>query len=276
MVSSVAKITSEMELMYGDRFGAFIRGTAFYDFENEDGHREKERLTSEAKDLVGSDVDLLDAYIWTGFDIGDMPVQLRVGEQVVSWGESTFIQNSINAINPVNVNALRLPGSELKEALIPEGLVWGSIGTSVNTTLEALYLYDWEETEIDPPGSFWSTNDFVGKGGKRLMLGWGDVPEGDFLGVSRAGTNYADDSGQFGVAFRAFVPQINDTEFGFFFVKYHSRLPVISATTGSITGLINAGNIPANVSPAIIGAYAGPASLPAMVAAGMAAGATQD
>ena len=275
LTSAVAKITSELDLIYQNRFGAFIRGTAFYDFENEHGDRDKDDLSSKALDLVGSDVDLLDAYIWTEFEIGNMPVQLRVGEQVVSWGESTFIQNSINAINPVNVNALRLPGSELKEALLPEGLVWASIGIFENLTLEGFYLYDWGETEIDPPGSYWSTNDFAGEGGSRVMLGWGDAPEGDFLGVPRAGTNWADDSGQFGLAARAWVPKLNETEFGFFFMKYHSRLPVISATTGSLVGLANAANIPANVSPAIIGAYAGPASLPAMVAAGMAAGATQ-
>jgi hypothetical protein len=249
IVSSVAKITSEMDLSFGSHFGTFVRGTAFYDFENEDGSREKDSLTSEAKDLVGSDVDLLDAYVWAAFDIGTMPVQLRVGEQVVSWGESTFIQNSINAINPVNVNALRLPGSEIREALLPEGMVWGSIGITENTTLEGFYLYDWGETEIDPPGSFWSTNDFAGEGGNRVMLGWGDVAEGDFLGVPRAGTNYADESGQFGVAFRAYVPKLNDTEFGFFFMKYHSRLPVISARTGNITGLTNAGLIGASAVP---------------------------
>lgn len=273
LVSSVAKITSELDLIYQNRFGTFIRGTAFYDFENEDGSRDKDDLTSDALDLVGSDIELLDAYIWASFDIGTMPAQVRVGEQVVSWGESTFIQNSINAVNPINVNALRLPGSELKEALLPEGMVWASIGIFENLTLEGFYLYDWDETEIDPPGSFWSTNDFAGEGGDTVMLGWGDVPEGDFMGVPRGGTNWADDSGQFGLAARAYVPKLNDTEFGFYFMKYHSRLPVISATCGTIPGLINAGNIPANVSPAIIGAY-NPADFAGMVAAGVGAGAT--
>jgi len=275
IVSSVAKITSEMDLVYDNHFGAFIRGTAFYDYENEHGDRERVRLTNKAKDLVGSDVELLDAYIWASFDIGDIPVQLRVGEQVVSWGESTYIQNSINAINPVNVNALRLPGSELREALVPEGMVWSSIGITENITFEGLYLYDWEETIIDPPGSFWSTNDFAGEGGKRVMLGWGDVAEGPFMGVPRAGTNFADDSGQFGLAFRAYVPQVNDTEFGFFFMKYHSRLPIISARTGNATGQTNAGLIGASATPITTAALTwlalNPGDIPGAIAAGVAA-----
>ncbi|MBW1900746.1 MAG: DUF1302 family protein [Deltaproteobacteria bacterium] len=127
LISNVFKMTSELEFSYGN-FGGFFRGTAFYDFENENSSRDRTKLTGDALDLVGSDVDLLDAYLWGSFKLGTMPVDIRVGEQVINWGESTFIQNSINAINPVNVNALRLPGSELREALVPEGMAWATIG----------------------------------------------------------------------------------------------------------------------------------------------------
>ncbi len=239
LISNVFKMTSELEFSY-QNFGGFFRGTAFYDFENERSSRDRTKLTSEAMDLVGSDVDLLDAYLWGRFTLGPMPMNVRVGEQVVNWGESTYIQNSINAINPVNVNALRLPGSELREALVPEGMVWAAVGITENITLEGLYLYDWEETIIDPPGSYWSTNDFAGLGGNKVMLGWGDVPdqglrppEDTFMAVPRASNELADDQGQFGVACRVFAPKLNDTDFGLYFLRYHSRLPVISAITGT-------------------------------------------
>ncbi len=236
LISNVFKLTSELDVTYRD-FGFFLRGTTFYDIENEDGDRDKAPLTSEALDLVGSDTDLLDAYVHASFDVGSMPMQIRVGEQVVSWGESTFIQNSINVINPVNVSAIRLPGAELKEALTPEGLVWGSISPTDNTTIEGFYLYDWEETVIDPPGSYWSTNDFAGDGGSRIMLGWGGVPDitspASGAVVGRSATRKASDDGQYGLAFRVFAPELNDTEFGFYFINYHSRLPLINARTGT-------------------------------------------
>jgi len=238
LISNVFKMTSELEFSYRN-FGGFFRGTAFYDFENERSSRERTKLTSEARKLVGRDVELLDAYLWTRFDLGTMPVDIRVGEQVVNWGESTFIQNSINAINPVNVNALRLPGSELREALVPEGMVWTAVGVTENITFEGLYLYDWEEIIIDPPGSYWSTNDFAGRGGNKVMLGWGDVPdqglrppEDTYYAVPRASNRLADNQGQFGLACRIFAPQVNETEFGLYFLRYHSRLPIISGVTG--------------------------------------------
>ena len=42
----------------------------------------------------------------------------------------------------------------------------------------------------------------------------------------------ADDSGQYGAAFRMFAPGLNETEFGFYYLNYHSRLPTINGRTG--------------------------------------------
>ncbi|RLB73408.1 MAG: hypothetical protein DRH03_03290 [Deltaproteobacteria bacterium] len=229
IVSNVVKVTSELDL-YRENYGVFLRGTAFYDYENDHKDRERTQLTSDAKDLVGSDIEMLDYYAWYAFDIGSVPVQLRVGDQVVSWGESTFIQGGINCINPVDVSAIRLPGAELKEALVPEGMVWASFGLTDNLTIEALYLYDWEETTLDPVGSYFSTNDYVPTSGTTLTLGNGLVPEGTFpYAVKRSSTKHASNSGQFGVAARLFIEKLNSTEFGLYYLKYHSRTPVISA-----------------------------------------------
>ncbi|MDH3997410.1 MAG: DUF1302 domain-containing protein, partial [Desulfuromonadales bacterium] len=74
LISSVAKMTSELDLVYRDQFGFFVRGTGFYDWENEEGERDKEPLSSDALELVGSDVKLLDAFVWGEGDVGEMTV----------------------------------------------------------------------------------------------------------------------------------------------------------------------------------------------------------
>lgn len=250
LFSNAVKGTSELDLKYKN-FGFFIRGSAFYDFEYVDGNRNHINLTDEALDLVGSDARMLDAYFSAKFSILDRPIVLRLGEQVVSWGESTFFQNSINAVNPVNVSALLLPGAELKEALLPEGMVYASIGLTEWATIEGFYLYDWGRTEIEPPGSYFSTNDFAGDGGSRVMLGFGDWSEfgtrlgalgldSDFMAVGRIGKDDPGDDGQFGIAFRFLASFLGDTEFGCYFMNYHSRVPVISARTGTQAGFGNA------------------------------------
>ncbi|UCF67309.1 MAG: DUF1302 domain-containing protein [Acidobacteriota bacterium] len=253
LYSHAVKATTELELRWRN-IGAFYRARGFYDIENEDGRRERTRLSDEALRRVGHRLDSLDAFVFWRFNLGNAPVELRGGEQVVSWGESTFIQNGINVINPVDVSALRVPGAELREALLPEGLVWASIGTSTNTSLELVYLYDWDDIEIDPPGSFFSVNDFAGDGGNTVFLAFGDVgdippfsdplaPTRPFLGVSRGPDILPDDTGQYGAAFRILAPRLGDTEFGFYFLRYHSRLPVISGVTGTLAGALTAGAI---------------------------------
>jgi hypothetical protein len=257
LINHTAKITSELALNWRN-FGLFVRGTAFYDFENNDGSRQRTELSSDAKDMVGKDATLLDAYINWDFDIASAPAQLRVGQQVLSWGESTFIQNGINIINPFDVSKLRVAGAELREGLVPVGMISGSISATENISFEGFYQYEWEETKIDPTGSYWSTNDFAGEGGQKVMLGWGDIADNGnatatdtLMAVPRASNVYADDDGQYGVAMRLFVPGLNDTEFGFYFVNYHSRLPVLSSQTGNLEGLTAAGTISA-VTPDII------------------------
>ncbi len=128
--SNIFKVTSEMELNYRN-FGGFIRATAFYDYENEQDDRARTPLSDDTKALIGSDIDLRDAYLWTLFDVAERPAEVRVGNQLLSWGESTFIQNSINAINPVDVSKARVPGAELREILLPIPILSASLTTTV-------------------------------------------------------------------------------------------------------------------------------------------------
>lgn len=236
LVSSLAKINTELDVA-AENFGLFVRGKAFYDYVNMDKDRERTPLSSDAEDKVGKSVDLLDAYLWTSIDAGNVPIQVRVGEQVVSWGESTFIQGGINSINPIDVAAIRGPGAELKEALTPEGMAWASAGLTENLSVEGVYVYDWGETELEPKGTYFSTIDFASPGAFKLVLGEGFVPDlGDApagltpVAVPRGRNLEGDDDDQFGLAVRYFSPELHDTEFGLFYLKYNNRLPNLSAS----------------------------------------------
>ena len=46
--------------------------------------------------------------------------------------------------------------------------------------------------------------------------------------VPRNPDRFADDNGQYGVKFTYFSPDLNNTEFGLYFLNYHSRLPLLS------------------------------------------------
>ncbi len=282
-ISNVVKFNTEVNLDY-HQFGGFLRFTGFKDTVNDDAG-DRTRLTPAARNLVGSRVNLLDAYLTSHFDLGTMPTQVRIGKQVLSWGESTFIQNGINIINPFDVSKLRTPGSEVRDALKPVWMVSASISPTDNTTIEAFYQLVYKRTILEPAGSFFSVNDAVGEGGQKVMLGFGSfsdrgtfIPtplsgpgtgafDPNFMAVPRAGDNKPKDGGQFGIAFKYLAEDFYDTEFGFYAVNYHSRVPVLNARTGTAAGA--AGTLAAGTAAAVLG---GGGSVAASIAAGTAAG----
>ncbi|MBE2216071.1 MAG: DUF1302 domain-containing protein [Opitutaceae bacterium] len=268
LYSLAAKGTSDLELKYNN-FRAFARATYLYDIENMRGDRARTALTDQALDKVGSYFDMLDYFVSGQFELGEMPLDLRVGSQVLSWGESTFIQNGINVINPLDVARLRVPGAELKEALVPVPMISGSLGISENITLEAFYQLVWDETQIDPPGTYFSTNDFAGRGGKNVYLGFGQPPISDrssFGAIPRGPNSEAGNSGQYGLAARILAPGLGNTEFGLYYVSYHSRLPLISAITPTQTRAQMSTNI-----QAIAGQLGTQILAPALIAGGIPA-----
>ncbi|HEX9625988.1 MAG TPA: DUF1302 domain-containing protein [Acidiferrobacterales bacterium] len=244
-ISAAVKVTHDISLDY-QNYGAFVRGTYFYD--HAAAHK-KDEFGPQAEDRLISDADLLDAYVHGAFDIAGRNLSLRLGRQVVSWGESTFILNGINVINAIDVRKLRVPGAELKEALVASPMVWASQGITRTTSVEALYIASWDKTDLDPRGSFFSTNDFVSEDGDKVYVGFGRrVDQHDPPGVfgvtpdaagwaPRAADRDPDDSGQYGFALRQFLPWLNNTEIGLFYVNYHSRTPFITGTRGGLTAV---------------------------------------
>jgi len=250
LTSLSVKVTHELDLNWRN-FGFFGRVFYFYDAAIMDIDPERTEFTSEAKDAAGRDLELLDAYATGDFMAASRPLSVRFGNQVINWGESTFIQNGINIINPVDVSKLRVAGAELRDALEPVPAFDVSLGLTGSLSLEGFWQLEEKTTEIEPAGTFFSTNDFASPGGKRVFLGFGQPPitdnpplppGSDPLGIGtsipRSSDNEAKDAGQFGLALRYFAEQLNDTEFGLYYIRHHSRLPLISARTGTLAGLL--------------------------------------
>jgi hypothetical protein len=270
--SSVLKATHDAEVRYG-RFGAFMRGTYFYDFENHDNPN----LGPEGRKRIGRDAKILDAYVSGSFNLlPSAPLRVRVGQQVVSWGESTFIPNGINVINPVDISKLRIPGSELKEAFIPSKMLWISQELSKSASVEGFVLANFDKIKLDPRGSYFSNNDFASDDSWKVFVGFGRRKDNrtpltnpalfspaqlaaspaiaqlnratiGLLGnpdaaaaiwAPRSSDRDPKDTGQYGLAFRYLASELNNTEFGLYHINYHSRIPLFSGIKGTPTSAL--------------------------------------
>ena len=242
--STIFKGIHDLSLQYGST-GVFLRGKYWYDFELKDGHQDLYDISDDNRKTAakGSGVQLLDAFLYHNYSIGDMPGSVRIGKQVVSWGESTFIQNGINSINPIDVAAFRRPGAEIKEGLIPVNMLYLSQSLTDNLGMEAFYQLEWDQTVIDNCGTFFSPSDTLADGCYQVGVGGsqnGTNGDPTFVYVPRAGDVDAKDEGQFGVSFRYYAEQLHQTEFGLYFMNIHSRLPTYNTISGGGQTVIGA------------------------------------
>jgi hypothetical protein len=250
-VSSLFKGTHDLELKY-DNYGLFVRATEFYDTQVA---TDRDRLGPRGRDRLQTGFEFRDAFLSGRWKPFDRSLTARVGFQVLNWGESTFIQNGLSVINPFDVNKLRTPGSEIKEALLASPLLWVSQQLNSDLSVEGFVQARFDNVLIDPTGSYFSTNDIAGDDGNRAILSFGrrkdrgpltnPIPPSSVVGPTAralAGpfdpaasvyiTRNADRSpnglGQFGVATHYLANWLGSTEFGAYYLDYHSRLPLVS------------------------------------------------
>ncbi|MCE9648305.1 MAG: DUF1302 domain-containing protein [Parvibaculum sp.] len=289
--SGVVKMTNDFSGSF-QNYKFFARLSSYYDAVlARDSSYDRMALTDGKADAA-RDIKLLDFYGSADYNIGDLPLNIRAGKQVISWGESTFIQNGINVINPVDVSAARRPGSELKEFFIPVWAADASIGLPFNLSLEAFYQFKWDTYALDRGGTPFAGSDGAaigstpggasfltgGPGGAIFsncstpngvtdqfnsayalsgnaqhtcgsqaldyslynstvagLGGWDSsnteairLAYGDNAVVHHGEDDYAKNSGQWGVAARWYSEDLNNTEFGVYFMNYHSRLPFVN------------------------------------------------
>ena len=253
VVSNELRLNADLTLVWRN-FGAFVRGYGFYDFETELNDREHSELTSDARRLVGSGGRLQEYYLSAYFTPWGTPVQIRVGDQVINWGEGSFLRFGTDVVNPIDFVALLQPTASTRDVFVPQGMVWVASNVTETLAIEAFYQYRWEEV-IDPPvGWFHAADDLFGGDGLNFaMTGAGrfsdlgtDLDEAfplesmqfgpfgfdeTFMRIPPAGRREPRDQGQYGVTLQALLPELNASTFRVHFLNYHSRLPLISGIT---------------------------------------------
>lgn len=250
--STIAKLIGEVDLKK-DNYGLFVRAKAWHDYQlasqgvakgsSANGYTPGAELNDSSFDSLSkfSGVALLDAYVSMNTFVGnDKPLTVKVGNQVVNWGESLFI-SGINQFNAFDISAARKPGTQIKEILLPIPQISFNLGVAENTSLEAFYQFDWKKSILDGCGTNWgivntyncsdagavvAAGPFQAQANAKNFAG-GGVAGGANAIMSNGGTINGKDSGQWGLAGRYFSPELS-TEFGAYYVNYNQRSPILS------------------------------------------------
>ncbi|MDN7862008.1 DUF1302 domain-containing protein [Burkholderia multivorans] len=260
--STYVSATSELLLkMPREGLKFMVRGTGMYDFLA--GNTARTPLSSTASAQVVYNAQLLDLWAQKDFTIGGQNAHVRFGNQVINWGESMFAQGGINATNSLDVQKLLVPGSQLKQALLPAPMVSVAANLSHGFSTEAYYQFQWNGNRYPPVGSYWSVTNGFGRGAEPFTLNTNNLnvsgPSAGTIAGSNSGNQdtlnatknglvngtYAgppfNDIGlpvswqppskykpQFGVKFN-YSPRSFDANFAFYYVNYTDKSPVLSS-----------------------------------------------
>lgn len=231
LVSPPLKLTVEAGYSRNST-GVFIRGSYIYDAKIQGLDDDDFTITTDSQNAIGNKFQLLDAFVYSSFVFNDNILSGRIGNQVLSWGESTFITNSLNTVNPVDLTKARGAAVELKDILLPLPIVSATFDFGGIISLETYYVAAWQETIVDPVGTFFSTLDVVGEGALPVTL-----PGTEALGaagiVPRISDIDADDGGEYGFALRGLIEDWAFMEIAVYYIRQHSHAPYLQVTQGS-------------------------------------------
>lgn len=160
LTSGSFKFVSEFSGDLSANLSFFARVSGFYDAVlADDGSYERSKpFGDDVEDEHHLDIKLLDAFLSYDFDVAGMPAMVRVGNQVINWGESTFLLGGNSVFNPIDVPAIRKPGAEIKEALLPVEAIYASFTLPYDVSVEA-YVGGWDRFKIDNGGTPFGSSD---------------------------------------------------------------------------------------------------------------------
>jgi hypothetical protein len=219
------------------------------------GYVRSKRTDGEELRQSGTNLQYLDSYFYGKLPIPfteDKELTFKLGRQAVSWGESTtLVFNSINAANPINGNNFYRIGNQTEEDFTPVNMLDLSFSPIENVTLEGFYQLEWQPTEAQTPGTYFSSND-IGTNGAghyaNLSFG-GSADDPDNIGepldnplglityttayIGRAPDMEPKTWGQFGLKAEYYADWLNGgTDLSLYYENYHSRLPILGFFAG--------------------------------------------
>ncbi len=244
---------SELDVIWQKRFGARVSAQAWYDGAYGSYGRSNpkfasiasyvgNRFTDYTRDLYrGPDAEFLDAFVFGRFDLGEVPLTVKLGRHSLYWGESLFVNGNLNSIayaqNPLDLQkGFATPGAEAKELFRPLNQISAQAALTDELTVMGQYFLEWDSFRFPEGGTFLGPVDFAFRGPQRQYLG--RAPNGAPIWAYNGGNINPDERGDFGLGAR-WSPQWLDGTLGAYYRNYSDKLPQLLRTKGGLNGQYN-------------------------------------
>ena len=208
------------DFAFNDRV-SFNPAFAGRNFETSYENNESSRTTKHFHDQSG---ELLDAFVYKNFNVGDVSGEVKVGRQTVLWGEALILSPFSVSHNQSPIDGLKgfvSPGVDAKELVLPVGQVVTNIQVTPTLTLMAQYYYEWENSRTPQGGTYLGATDFALDGPDFFPLASGAIA------LRNNGFDKPKNSGDYGLGAR-WAPEWLDGTLGIYYREFTERSAVAS------------------------------------------------
>ncbi len=189
IISNRFDILSELDVVYKDNFGFRISAAGWYDHAYSSDMNQPNsiaphwtnpsvgvgELNDEAEDLHYLGGEILDAFVFANFNMGDVAANVRLGRHTIYWGQSLFLIGSVHSVggsmNTIDgIKAFSVPGSEARELFRPTNKLSTLIQLTDNLTVEAYASFEWENYRIPEATTYFSPADVLTEDAEMIHL----------------------------------------------------------------------------------------------------------
>ena len=177
LINNKVTALADIEFNYKSA-GVFVRPKAFYDHvymtDNANDNPEtnnafvggligaSDEWPDEIEDIHGRNAEILDLFGYYSFYLGDREIDIRVGKQVISWGESLLIVGGIStAQSVIDASAAQAVGTEVKEIYLPTESAYLQISITPELGLGGYYQWKWEKNRLMEGGNLFCADGYA-------------------------------------------------------------------------------------------------------------------
>jgi hypothetical protein len=228
-------LLSELVVKYQNNYGFRISGDGWYDpaygaskadinpILGASGYANNAFSGYEKHYYRGPGAELLDAYAFGKFFLGDVPVNLKVGRHTQYWGEAVFSNTYAVSYSQSPVDGIKgstNPGAEIKTLFLPLNSVSLQSQVTPSVSVGAQYFLEWEPSRLPVGGTYFGAVDYLFQGPNQIPLpGVGALPQ--------IGALEPKNVGNFGLNTQWNVAPLQ-TKFGFYYRKFDDYTPWVA------------------------------------------------
>lgn len=242
-----------------ENYGLLLSGQYWYDFVEKNQRQSFANISDRGRYVSSrsAGAEWLQAFVYHHYEIAGKQGTVRLGRQLLNWGEERYITGGINVINPIDTREGWRPDMDTRGEQTPVNLLSFSQQLTTNLSSQFFYQLDWRPAVAENCNSFFANNDYTTHGctdNLRVLRSVNQLSNADLTALNginidgegvllhREKDRRAKTSGQFGIALNYYVEPIA-TDLGFYFINYHSRTGFINGRSANQAAINSAAGL---------------------------------